>query len=102
MPRSSFADLVEVREKTTHNEPALDASPIMAFDGGNCPAEGDDTHAAAGLVELWRGANTFARSVFNPSGLTYDQVLHRMVDGVKEEGAVLDESAAGVAASMVH
>eukprot|EP00928_Gymnodinium_smaydae_P078353 TRINITY_DN6222_c1_g2_i1.p1 TRINITY_DN6222_c1_g2~~TRINITY_DN6222_c1_g2_i1.p1 ORF type:complete len:744 (-),score=142.00 TRINITY_DN6222_c1_g2_i1:141-2372(-) len=100
LPRSHFEELVEVREsaKAPANPPRRSA---RVLEDGRCPAEGEDTHAAARISDLWRGAHTYPRHIFDGSRLTEEDVLRRM-PSESADGTSLDREARELAARLVR
>jgi hypothetical protein len=96
---NSFESLVEVKEPKQGPYQSLPEARVL--DGSTCPADSDDTHAAAGIPDLWRGAHTSSKRIFDPSQVTFAQVRERATALARkfEGGSVASSTAA---AQVIH
>lgn len=83
---SSFRELVQVQEPQRRMRRPVEN--VRALEDGSCPADSDDTHGAAGLPDLWRGARTAQRRAFDPAELSEADVL-RVLAAAPDAGGAL-------------
>jgi hypothetical protein len=78
-----FKNIVDVNEP--RQSPYESLTEARVLEDHKCPANEDDTHAAVGIPDLWRGAHTSARQVFDPSHVSFAQIQEKMTELTSDE-----------------